>query len=182
MPNLGQGGCQALEDAFVLTTLLCQVQDKSQIESTLQEYYSQRIVRTAIVQGMSRFSSDIIISTFTTPFSLTEFLKEGTSYKYLSPQAIGTWLLQPFLPLIFYAQFRYLYSFRPSSFKEEDIQRMVKNSVSRNVGEIERIYNTLKDGTITYFTAKTMSFMQYNKQTEDVLKLGDAVDFRTSKN
>ena len=37
MPNLGQGGCQAVEDAFVLTKLLCEITDKSQIADTLQE-------------------------------------------------------------------------------------------------------------------------------------------------
>jgi len=54
MPNLGQGGCQAIEDAYVLTEQLCDVTDKAQIPSALQEYYRQRIVRSAIVQGMSR--------------------------------------------------------------------------------------------------------------------------------
>eukprot|EP00607_Mallomonas_marina_P010652 CAMPEP_0182422556 /NCGR_PEP_ID=MMETSP1167-20130531/8287_1 /TAXON_ID=2988 /ORGANISM="Mallomonas Sp, Strain CCMP3275" /LENGTH=463 /DNA_ID=CAMNT_0024600721 /DNA_START=45 /DNA_END=1433 /DNA_ORIENTATION=+ len=91
MPNLGQGGCQALEDAYVLTDKLCQVTEKDQIPSVLQEYYKSRIVRTAIIQGLSRFSSDIIISTFTTPFSLMEYLKEKDDYKYLTARAIGTW-------------------------------------------------------------------------------------------
>jgi len=36
MPNLGQGGCQAIEDAYVLTEQLCDVTDKSQIPSALQ--------------------------------------------------------------------------------------------------------------------------------------------------
>ena len=36
MPNLGQGGCQAIEDAYVLTDLLTQVTDKGQIEDVLQ--------------------------------------------------------------------------------------------------------------------------------------------------
>jgi zeaxanthin epoxidase len=70
MPNLGQGGCQAIEDGFILTDLLCGVTEKSQLKGVLQEYYRKRIVRSAIIQGMSRISSDIIISAFSTPFNL----------------------------------------------------------------------------------------------------------------
>ena len=62
MPNLGQGGCQAIEDAFALTELLCGIDNKNEIPGALQSYYRRRIVRSAIVQGMSRLSSDIIIS------------------------------------------------------------------------------------------------------------------------
>ena len=36
MPNLGQGACQAIEDAYVLTEQLCDVTDKSQIPDALQ--------------------------------------------------------------------------------------------------------------------------------------------------
>ena len=71
MPNLGQGGCQAIEDGFVLTDLLCTIDDKSQLKGVLQEYYRKRIVRSAIIQGMSRLSSDIIITSFSTPFKLS---------------------------------------------------------------------------------------------------------------
>jgi hypothetical protein len=51
-----QGGCQAIEDAYVLTEALCDITDKSEIPDALQSYYQQRIVRSAVVQGMSRFS------------------------------------------------------------------------------------------------------------------------------
>ena len=71
MPNLGQGGCQAIEDGYVLTDLLCTIDDKSQLKGVLQEYYRKRIVRSAIIQGMSRLSSDIIITSFSTPFKLS---------------------------------------------------------------------------------------------------------------
>eukprot|EP01036_Dinobryon_divergens_P054478 gene54478-72800_t len=59
LPTLGQGGCQAIEDAYVLTECLCRVQDKREIPSALQEYYRKRILRTSIIQAMSRFSSDM---------------------------------------------------------------------------------------------------------------------------
>ena len=39
MPNLGQGGCQAIEDAYVLCNLLCEVSSKDEIPNALQEYY-----------------------------------------------------------------------------------------------------------------------------------------------
>lgn len=39
MPNLGQGGCQAIEDAYVLCDVLCSVSDKSEIPDALQSYY-----------------------------------------------------------------------------------------------------------------------------------------------
>lgn len=178
MPNLGQGGCQAIEDAYVLTNLLADVSDRNQIPGALQEYYRKRIVRTAIVQGMSRFSSDIIINTFSTPFKFTEFLEKGFEYEYLQPRSLGTWYLQPFLPLIFYAQFGYLYSFAPSNFEESTIKTLVTNSLSRNKAEAAKVYSTLKDGFITYFTAKQMAFMRFDVKTLETSKIADAAEFR----
>lgn len=182
MPNLGQGGCQAIEDTVVLADELCSITDKSQIADALQRYYRRRIVRSAIVQGLSRFSSDIIISQFSTPFNLQEFLKEGFSYKYLTPQSILTWYLQAFLPFIFHAQFGYLYSYAPSSFTKEKISNYVKKSLQRNQEEVNKIYQYLKEGYITYFTASTMSFMMFNKQTKQMEKIADASEFRKTTN
>ena len=145
MPNLGQGGCQAMEDVFVLTNLLCDITSKSQLKDALQSYYQQRIVRSAVVQGMSRFSSDIIISAFSTPFNVKEFLKEGLSYKYLTIPSLLTCYLQIFLPYIFYAQFGYLYSFTPSNFDPLQIKKYVKDSLTRNKAEASNIYNALMD-------------------------------------
>jgi len=181
MPNLGQGGCMALEDAYVLSTLLCQVTDKKQIPEVLQDYYRKRIVRTAVVQGLSRFSSDVIISSLSTPFDPVEFIKEGLNYKYLKHQNLITWYLQPFMPLIFYSQFGYLYSFQPSSFKAEDIKSYVKQVFERNAEEVNRVYATLRDDCLSYFTAKTMSFMRYDKKTAVTTKLADAVDLRVPR-
>lgn len=50
MPNLGQGGCQAMEDAYALCNVLCDVSDKSQIQGVLHDYYQERLWRSAIVQ------------------------------------------------------------------------------------------------------------------------------------
>jgi 2-polyprenyl-6-methoxyphenol hydroxylase-like FAD-dependent oxidoreductase len=84
MPNLGQGGCQAIEDGFVLTDLLCSIDDKSQLKGVLQEYYRKRIVRSAIIQGMSRLSSDIIITSFSTPFKFSGTTKRKSMSRYPS--------------------------------------------------------------------------------------------------
>ena len=181
MPNLGQGGCQALEDSYVLSTLLCQITDKSQIPSVLQDYYRQRIFRTAVVQGLSRFSSDVIISALSTPFRLNEFAKEGLNYKYLKPQNLVTWYLQPFMPLIFYSQFGFLYSFSPASFNPDDIKNYVSKVVTRNKWEAEQVYSKLAEDCLTYFTAKTMSFMRFNKTTQASSKIADAVDLRVPR-
>ncbi len=178
MPNLGQGGCQAIEDSFVLTKLLCECEDKRDIPFLLQEYYKKRIVRASIVQGLSRFSSDIIISAFSTPFQMKEFLKEGLGYKYLKSSSLLTAQLRFALPAIFYAQFGYLYSFAPSAFGKGQIEKLVKDSLTRNKAEVGSVHSALKDNTNTYFSAKLMAFMQYDQEKKESVKLGEAQEFR----
>lgn len=179
MPNLGQGGCQAIEDSYELAQQLCSITDKTQIPNALQEYYRNRIVRSAIVQGLSRLSSDVIIAAFSTPFRLSEYLKNKENYKYLKFNSIATWYLQPFLPLIFYAQFGFLYSFRPAIFSKEEIQKLVDDSLKRNKAEAETVYSFLKDGFTTYFSAKTMSFNQFSKKNEETKSIADVATVRS---
>ena len=178
MPNLGQGGCQAIEDGYVLSGLLAEIDDRSQIKGALQQYYRERIVRSAIVQGLSRLSSDIIISAFTTPFKFSEFLEEGFSYKYLNFPSLMTWNLKNVLPAIFYAQFGYLYSFAPSSFTQDFISKLVEKIQFRHKSESNSVYEFLKDGFTTYFSAKKMAFMQFNKDTEEISIVCDAYELR----
>lgn len=178
MPNLGQGGCQAIEDAYAITELLCDINDKSEIPNALQKYYRKRIVRASIVQGMSRLSSDIIITSFSTPFSMSEFMEEGLGYKYLRPASLLTSYLKLFLPYIFYGQFGYLYSFAPSPFSKETISKLVKSSLIRNKAEAAKVYEALKDNTNTFFSAKSMSFKQFHKDSGEVTELGEAAAFR----
>jgi len=108
MPNLGQGGCQAIEDAYVLTEILAETKASAKIEDKLQEFYRKRIVRVTIVQFLSRLASDLIINAFDTPWSPHDDL--GKSWKsYL------TFFWKPLLQLvIFPAQFAYLYSYFPT--------------------------------------------------------------------
>merc|ERR1719424_422573 len=64
MPNLGQGGCQALEDAMVLSEQMTALKSRGEISGALEEYRARRLARSAAVQGLSRFASDIIIRGF----------------------------------------------------------------------------------------------------------------------
>ena len=107
MPNLGQGGCQAIEDAFVLVEELSALKSRDRIEAALQSYKNRRLVRSAAVQGLSRFASDIIIRGFDTPFKITydpEFKVENFNYA-----GVVTRMLQPILPIFFWVQFTFLY-------------------------------------------------------------------------
>lgn len=107
MPNLGQGGCQAVEDAFVLVQELETIESKSEIKDKLNRYRGRRLIRSAAVQGLSRFASDIIIRGFDTPAKLVtkpEFKIENFNYA-----GIVTKMLQPILPIFFSVQFNFLY-------------------------------------------------------------------------
>jgi len=79
MPNLGQGGCQALEDAYILTDTLSGCKSTENLAGALKSFYNKRIVRVTIVQFLSRLASDLIINAFDTPWSPHDNL--GTSWK-----------------------------------------------------------------------------------------------------
>merc|ERR1712194_275887 len=106
MPNLGQGGCQAIEDAYVLEQELGDLTSRHGINDSLRRYRGRRLVRSAAVQGLSRFASDIIIRGFDTPakITLSPFKVENFNYA-----GIVTRILQPILPIFFIVQFNFLY-------------------------------------------------------------------------
>ena len=105
MPNLGQGGCQAIEDAFVLQQILGSTSKRSEVHGALrQSYTSRRLIRSAAVQGLSRFASDIIIRGFDTPAKIVDGRFENFNYA-----GIVTKMLQPILPIFFNIQFNFLY-------------------------------------------------------------------------
>merc|ERR1719331_1844135 len=108
MPNLGQGGCQALEDAFVLEQELGSISRRSDIGGKLLKYRGRRLIRSAAVQGLSRFASDIIIRGFDTPAKIT--MDNGLKFENFGYFGIVTRLLQPILPLFFTVQFNFLYN------------------------------------------------------------------------
>eukprot|EP00933_Yihiella_yeosuensis_P052059 TRINITY_DN50044_c0_g1_i1.p1 TRINITY_DN50044_c0_g1~~TRINITY_DN50044_c0_g1_i1.p1 ORF type:complete len:647 (+),score=129.60 TRINITY_DN50044_c0_g1_i1:77-1942(+) len=114
MPNLGQGGCQAIEDAYELTRSLAAIQtfaedpDPEATAKALQDFYSKRMPRVAGISLLSRLASDLIINAFSTPWSPHD--SKGTDWKsYL------TLLWKPVLQfIVFPAQFLFLYSYHPS--------------------------------------------------------------------
>jgi len=107
MPNLGQGGCQAIEDAYVLVEELGSIKNRDEVEGKLKTYRNRRLVRSAAVQGLSRFASDIIIRGFDTPLKIVtepKFRIENFNYA-----GVVTKMLQPILPVFFFLQFAFLY-------------------------------------------------------------------------
>lgn len=114
MPNLGQGGCQAIEDAYELTKALeaamvySKDPDPKALARALQDFYSRRMPRVAGVSLLSRLASDLIINFFDTPWSPHD--QKGIDWKsYL------TLFWKPVLQfLVFPAQFLFLYSYNPS--------------------------------------------------------------------
>jgi len=120
MPNLGQGGCQAIEDAYVLTETLAKCKTTETLQASLQSFYRKRIFRVSMVQFLSRLASDLIINAFDTPWSPHDNL--GTSWKsYL------TFFWKPLLQyIIFPVQFAYLYSYYPTG-NMNDIPKMLES-------------------------------------------------------
>ena len=109
-PNLGQGGCQAIEDAYVLSEELSVLKSRVQIENALRNYQKRRLIRSAAVQGLSRFASDIIIRGFDTPAKIVRDPETGAiRFENFNYAGIVTKMLQPILPLFFAVQFNFLY-------------------------------------------------------------------------
>ncbi|GKY94469.1 hypothetical protein MPSEU_000412800 [Mayamaea pseudoterrestris] len=109
MPNLGQGGCQAIEDAFVIAQELGSVTKRSEVATKLKKYQNRRLVRSAAVQGLSRFASDIIIRGFDTPAKIVKAEDGSLRFENFNYAGIVTKLLQPILPIFFKVQFNFLY-------------------------------------------------------------------------
>lgn len=108
MPNLGQGGCQAVEDAYVINEELSAATKRDEIEGKLNNYRGRRLIRSAAVQGLSRFASDIIIRGFDTPAKIV-FKDGGIKFENFNYAGIVTKMLQPILPIFFIIQFNFLY-------------------------------------------------------------------------
>merc|ERR1712008_614209 len=107
MPNLGQGGCQAIEDAYVLVEELGSIKTRDEIEGKLKTWGNRRLVRSAAVQGLSRFASDIIIRGFDTPLKVVT--EGGFRIENFNYAGVVTKMLQPILPVFFWLQFAFLY-------------------------------------------------------------------------
>merc|ERR1712060_395922 len=121
MPNLGQGGCQALEDALILSEEMTAVSSRAELKGALSTYHNRRLTRSAAVQGLSRFASDIIIRGFDTPCKLGfydgRFVCENLNYA-----GVVTRLLQPILPIFFKVQFAFLYDGWKNEFSLDNLK------------------------------------------------------------
>ena len=106
MPDLGQGRCQAIEDACVLAQESSPLKSRSSIEGTLKTYCNRRLIRSASAQVLSRFASEIIIRSFDTPVKITLSPFKVENFNYFG---VVTRMLQPILPVFFWVQFNFLY-------------------------------------------------------------------------
>lgn len=151
MPNLGQGGCQAIEDAYVLSEVLAATKTTEKLQDSLQQFYQKRIIRVSIVQFLSRLASDLIINAFDTPWSPHDNL--GTSWKsYL------TFFWKPVLQYaIFPMQFAYLYSYYPSGNMAETAAALESSWRLKHKEDAEAAFAMKDDG---YRRVTVPSFFQ----------------------
>jgi len=142
MPNLGQGGCQAIEDAYVLTENLANTKSTEKIEDSLQDFYRKRILRVSAVQFLSRLASDLIVNAFDTPWSPHDNL--GKSWKsYL------TFFWKPILQYaIFPAQFAFLYSYYPSGRMDDVAKKLSDEWKTRHFESSEEAFKKAEAGFV----------------------------------
>lgn len=161
MPNLGQGGCQAIEDAYVLTEMLSKAKSTEKLQDTLQEFYRARIMRVSTVQFLSKLASDLIINAFDTPWSPHDNL--GQSWKsYL------TFFWKPVLQFaIFPLQFAYLYSYYPSGSMEETAAALAQVWEAKHKESSEEAFKKADEG---FVYESGPSFFQKTEAPETVLQ------------
>ena len=127
MPNLGQGGGQAMEDAHCIWQKLKDLTDRSQVPGALSDYYGARILRASAVQGLSRIASDILLGTFTFPWKASEGLSApyGKGRGDFTYEGVVVNYLRHILPAAFTAQFTFLYSFHPFKWTTQEVKKLV---------------------------------------------------------
>eukprot|EP00472_Partenskyella_glossopodia_P002963 CAMPEP_0197524920 /NCGR_PEP_ID=MMETSP1318-20131121/10348_1 /TAXON_ID=552666 /ORGANISM="Partenskyella glossopodia, Strain RCC365" /LENGTH=441 /DNA_ID=CAMNT_0043078021 /DNA_START=323 /DNA_END=1648 /DNA_ORIENTATION=+ len=110
MPNLGQGGCMAIEDAYVMADELAKVSDKSQVPEALKNYRMRRQVRTAAVQGLSRFGAEMLLNFFDHPMRVETIdgFPRFVNFGYNS-FCMAMWKILGVLDVSFKLQFAYLF-------------------------------------------------------------------------
>lgn len=94
----------------MLAQELQKLKSRKQIASALTTYQRRRLIRSAAVQGLSRFASDIIIRGFDTPAKIVRNETTGEiRFENFNYAGIVTKMLQPILPIFFVVQFNFLY-------------------------------------------------------------------------
>ena len=156
MPNLGQGGCMAIEDAFVLgrELSLVDLNERSSVPLALKRYNKNRVLRAAAVQGMSRLSSAILFQ-YNHPTELVSVWPP--KLRNLAPKSMITRAGQGFLQNVaFPLQFEFLFDF-PGGLgggAAGDVEEMsalarllmsVELSVSNVVGRKRGVAGTITD-------------------------------------
>ncbi|CAE7354821.1 unnamed protein product [Symbiodinium natans] len=155
MPNLGQGGCQAIEDAYELVRILdgaktySQDYDPKVTADALQRFYRNRMPRVAGISLLSGLASDLIINAFGTPWSPHD--EKGTDWRsYLTV----AW--KPLLQFVFFPlQFLFLYSNHPSGGMGDLPKQLVDDWEKRHREAAEehrhrpKIYGTMHTMVIT---------------------------------
>jgi zeaxanthin epoxidase len=98
------------EDAYVIAQELTSASKRSEVPTKLKSYQSRRLIRSAVVQGLSRFASDIIIRGFDTPAKIVRDEATGQiRFENFNYAGIVTKMMQPILPIFFSVQFNFLY-------------------------------------------------------------------------
>ncbi|KAL1525659.1 hypothetical protein AB1Y20_020509 [Prymnesium parvum] len=117
MPNLGQGGCMAIESAAVLADELARVANPAQLPAALHRYQQRRLIRVAIVHGLSR-----------APAELLRWWPQDGRFLGLIPERYFFLVLQPFLSFFFPLQFDFLYAW-----SENEMRALARTVSSRNI-------------------------------------------------
>lgn len=147
MPNLGQGGGQAMEDAHCILQKLKDCTDRTQVPDALQDYYRSRIVRASAVQGLSRLASDILLGTFTFPWKAEEGFSQpfGKGRGDFTYEAVVVNYLRHILPGAFTGQFTFLYSFHPFKWTKEETKELVEKVMDRHKLEAHDAWQRRKE-------------------------------------
>jgi zeaxanthin epoxidase len=112
MPNLGQGGGMAIEDALSLGQALLKAELlDAPLDFALERYGDTRSWRAAAVQGLSRFSSAILFQ-YNRPLAI-DFSSFPPELKNCGPRSMITRACQGFLQHVaFPLQFDYLFGYK----------------------------------------------------------------------
>mmetsp|Transcript_31238 Transcript_31238/g.72244 ORF Transcript_31238/g.72244 Transcript_31238/m.72244 type:complete len:608 (-) Transcript_31238:167-1990(-) len=165
MPNLGQGGCQAIEDAYELVRILdgsktySQGFDPQVTADALQRFYRNRMPRVAGISLLSGIASDLIINAFGTPWSPHD--DKGTDWRsYLT---LG-W--KPLLQFVFFPlQFLFLYSNHPTGGMGTLPQQLVDDWEKRHREAAEAAFAAKERGETT--VSGPSFFTKVNSVEED---------------
>jgi zeaxanthin epoxidase len=142
MPNLGQGGCQAMEDAFAILERFQTVKRRTEVPDLLQDYYRSRVIRASAIQGLSRIASDLLLSTFTFPWKPEEGLSGpyGKGMGDFNSDAVIVNYLKYLLPTIFNVQFSFLYSYHPYKWTAKEVKELVGTVMDRHRVQAEEAW------------------------------------------